>query len=61
MERYRISGVPITVGGKLVGIITNRDLRFENDYSKLIGDVMTKEIWLPLRRGGRLSRRRRIY
>lgn len=43
MERYRISGVPITVGGKLVGIITNRDLRFENDYSKLIGDVMTKE------------------
>lgn len=43
MERYRISGVPITVDGKLVGIITNRDLRFENDYSKFIGDVMTKE------------------
>ncbi|NLZ28192.1 MAG: IMP dehydrogenase [Firmicutes bacterium] len=43
MERYRISGVPITVAGKLVGIITNRDLRFENDYSKFIGDVMTKE------------------
>ncbi len=43
MERYRISGVPITVEGKLVGIITNRDLRFENDYSKFIGDVMTKD------------------
>ncbi|NLI70205.1 MAG: IMP dehydrogenase [Firmicutes bacterium] len=43
MERYRISGVPITVAGKLVGIITNRDLRFENDYSKFIGDVMTRE------------------
>lgn len=43
MERYRISGVPITVKGKLEGIITNRDLRFENDYSKFIGDVMTKE------------------
>ena len=43
MERYRISGVPVTVEGKLVGIITNRDLRFENDYSKLIKDVMTKE------------------
>ncbi|NLX90590.1 MAG: IMP dehydrogenase [Firmicutes bacterium] len=43
MERYRISGVPITVEGKLVGIITNRDLRFERDYSRLIKDVMTKE------------------
>ncbi len=43
MERYRISGVPITLEGKLVGIITNRDLRFEKDYSQLIRDVMTKE------------------
>jgi IMP dehydrogenase len=43
MERYRISGVPITVGERLVGIITNRDLRFENDYTKPIGEVMTKE------------------
>ncbi len=43
MERYRISGVPITREGKLIGIITNRDLRFENDYSKPIGEVMTKE------------------
>ncbi len=43
MERYRISGVPITTNGKLVGIITNRDLRFENDYSKYIGDVMSKD------------------
>ena len=43
MERYRISGVPITVEGQLVGIITNRDLRFEKDYSRLIKDVMTKE------------------
>ena len=43
MERYRISGVPVTVEGKFVGIITNRDLRFERDYSRLIKDVMTKE------------------
>jgi IMP dehydrogenase len=43
MERYRISGVPITVNGKLVGILTNRDLRFERDFSKRIEDVMTKE------------------
>jgi IMP dehydrogenase len=34
MERYRISGVPITEGTKLVGILTNRDLRFEDDKSK---------------------------
>jgi len=43
MERYRISGVPVTVGEKLVGIITNRDLRFEEDYSRPIGEAMTQE------------------
>ena len=43
MSHYRISGVPITVDGKLVGILTNRDLRFETDYSRKIEEVMTKE------------------
>lgn len=43
MERYRISGVPATVGGKLVGILTNRDLRFETRLSKKVSDVMTRE------------------
>ena len=43
MERYRISGVPITEGPKLVGILTNRDLRFEDDTTKKIKEVMTKE------------------
>lgn len=44
MERYRISGVPITdENKKLVGIITNRDIRFETDSSKKIYDVMTKD------------------
>ncbi len=43
MERYHISGVPITVKGKLVGIITNRDLRFETDMTKKIKEVMTKD------------------
>ena len=42
MAHYRISGVPITVDGKLVGILTNRDLRFETDYSRRIEEVMTK-------------------
>ena len=42
MERYRISGVPVTVSGKLVGILTNRDLRFETKMSRKVSDVMTK-------------------
>ena len=43
MEKYRISGVPVTKNGKLVGILTNRDLRFENNYEQPIANVMTKE------------------
>lgn len=43
MRRFKISGVPVTVDGRLVGIITNRDLRFETDMTKLIGECMTKE------------------
>jgi IMP dehydrogenase len=44
MARYKISGVPVTSdGGRLVGILTNRDLRFEKDLDKRIDDLMTKE------------------
>ncbi len=43
MTRYRISGVPVTKHGKLVGILTNRDLRFENRFDAPISEVMTKE------------------
>jgi len=43
MMHYRISGVPITVDGKLVGILTNRDLRFESDMNRPISEAMTKE------------------
>ena len=43
MHRYKISGVPVTENGKLVGIITNRDMRFETDLSKPIGQCMTRE------------------
>ncbi len=43
MERYRISGVPITKNGKLVGILTNRDLRFESNFNQPIDNVMTKK------------------
>ncbi len=43
MERYHISGIPITEGPRLIGILTNRDLRFETNYRKKIAEVMTKE------------------
>ncbi|MCG2813151.1 MAG: IMP dehydrogenase, partial [Thermodesulfovibrionales bacterium] len=43
MEKYKISGVPVTVKGKLVGILTNRDLKFETGLSKKVSDVMTKK------------------
>lgn len=52
MERYRISGVPIVdEAHKLVGIITNRDIRFETDNSKPIDEVMTKENLITAREG----------
>ena len=43
MARYKISGVPVTTNGKLVGILTNRDLRFETNEKKRVSEVMTSE------------------
>jgi IMP dehydrogenase len=43
MERYRISGVPVTEGDRLVGIVTNRDLRFETNLERPVSEVMTKD------------------
>ncbi len=43
MAKYRISGIPVTEGDKLVGIVTNRDLRFETELQKPVKEVMTKE------------------
>ena len=43
MERYRISGVSITENGRLIGILTNRDMKFETDFSKPVSDLMTKD------------------
>ncbi len=43
MKKYRISGLPVTRNGKLVGILTNRDLRFETNFDQPIDNVMTKE------------------
>ena len=51
MARYRISGVPIVIGKKLVGIITNRDIRFESDMKKVIEEVMTSKNLITAKSG----------
>lgn len=51
MEEYRISGVPVTKGDKLVGIVTNRDLRFETNLDKKVSDVMTKDNLITVSEG----------
>src|SRR5260370_28154195 len=43
MNKYKISGLPVTRGSRLTGILTNRDLRFEKNHAQLVGSVMTKE------------------
>lgn len=60
MERYRVSGVPITEDGRLVGILTNRDLRFIENRSVLIRDVMTKDKLITVPIGTDLERAKRI-
>ncbi|MCD8048863.1 MAG: IMP dehydrogenase [Clostridia bacterium] len=60
MGKYRISGVPIVEGTKLVGILTNRDLRFETDYNRSIGEVMTKENLITAPEGTTLEEAREI-
>jgi IMP dehydrogenase len=56
MSRYKISGVPVTdAEGHLVGILTNRDLRFENDLDRRIGDLMTKENLITVPEGTTLD------
>jgi len=55
MSRYRISGVPITKNGKLLGILTNRDLRFEKDLDKNIETVMTKDNLITVSEGTTLE------
>jgi len=55
MERYRISGVPITKGRRLVGILTNRDLRFETNMQKRVSEVMTKKALITAPQGTTLE------
>ena len=60
MAKFRISGVPITEGKKLVGIITNRDLKFETDFSKKIKDSMTSEGLITAKEGITLEEAKKI-
>jgi IMP dehydrogenase len=60
MARYRISGVPVTTHGKLVGILTNRDLRFETRYDLPISEVMTKDHLITVPVGTTLEDARNI-
>ncbi len=60
MGKFRISGVPVTENGKLVGIITNRDLKFEEDYSKKIRECMTSEGLITAHEGITLEEAKKI-
>lgn len=60
MAKFRISGVPITENGKLVGIITNRDLKFEEDFTKKIKNSMTSEDLVTAREGITLEEAKKI-
>ncbi len=60
MGKFRISGVPITENGKLVGIITNRDLKFETDFTKKIRESMTSENLVTAKQGITLEEAKEI-
>ena len=60
MAKFRISGVPITEGKKLVGIITNRDLKFETDFTKKIKECMTSENLITAKEGISLEDAKKI-
>ena len=60
MAKYKISGVPITREGKLVGILTNRDLRFETDFEQPISNIMTKNNLVTAPEGTSLEEAQKI-
>jgi len=60
MEKYRISGLPVTKGDQLVGIVTNRDLRFETDLEKRVSEVMTKDNLVTVTEGITLENSKKL-
>ncbi len=60
MEQYRISGLPVIKGDRLVGIVTNRDLRFETDLGKMVSEVMTKDNLITVQEGITLDESKKL-
>jgi IMP dehydrogenase len=60
MAKYHISGVPITVDGVLVGLVTNRDVRFETDYQQKLGNIMTKDKLVTAPEGTQLEQAKEL-
>jgi IMP dehydrogenase len=60
MNKYKISGLPVTRGSRLTGILTNRDLRFEKNHAQLVGSVMTKDNLVTVPVGTTLEEAERI-
>ncbi|QTA91550.1 IMP dehydrogenase [Desulfonema magnum] len=60
MEEYRVSGLPVTRGDQLVGIVTNRDLRFETDLDKKVSEVMTSENLVTVSEGTTLEESKKL-
>jgi IMP dehydrogenase len=60
MEKYRISGVPVVKGDQLVGIVTNRDLRFETQMDKAVSEVMTKDHLITVSEGISLEESKKL-
>jgi IMP dehydrogenase len=60
MEAYRISGVPVTEGDRLVGIVTNRDLRFETDMTRPVSEVMTSQNLVTVTEGINLDESKKL-
>jgi len=61
MEQYRISGLPVIKDDRLVGIVTNRDLRFETDMTKKVADVMTKDNLITVSEGITLEESKKLF
>ncbi len=60
MEKYRITGIPITKKNKLVGILTNRDIRFETKLDKPISQLMTRENLVTIKEGTSLGKSKKL-
>jgi len=60
MEKYNITGIPVTQGKKLAGILTNRDIRFETQHSKKLSTLMTKDQLVTIREGTSLDQSKKL-